>query len=1392
MAATGWRGILGSAVSRAVARRGIVHPAPGPRHTLIVRVAQLLALLALVPAATGAGTLSAVTPLGASAGVTVRVTGTGLDPVPANNQIVLRPATGPEVRLDAVSVATLDVARDLRRVAFVMPVGLATGPAAVSVHNRTTGVTSNERPLEVIAIAVSPQVLVRGESATVRIAGSPTAQFTAGRTMVSAGTGVTVTSTTVESTTSIVVGLTVAAAAELGPRSVGVVSSLHQALLAEALTVTAPGPVNHPPVARPGGPYGPVEAGVPVGFDGRGSTDEDGDALTFAWTFGDGATGTSPTPQHAYSSAGTYDVGLTVTDPSGASDSATVQVTVLPPPDRVAPTVTLAAPASAVPGAAVRLVAAAADDTGIASVTFSVDGTIAADLQAPPYAFDLPIPGVVTIGRRYVVRATARDAAGNTASADAVITVATEPDLTPPTIGLAGPASAAAGGVVVLVAQASDDVGVASVAMFEGATEFARHEAAPFEASFLVPADTPAGTVLHFTARAVDFSGNASEAALDVPVTAVPDTVAPAVTLVAPPSATPGERLTLSVTTTDDSGIAFVEVLAAGRRLATLATPPYDVPFVVPSEAAPGSSLSLVARATDFAGQTASDTRVLTIAAPPVLATAVATGEVYDDGTGLPVAGARVVLTGTDAQGLAYAAETVTGADGSYVLRATPGQGVIAIDRAGWTCVDRAVSLGAGRVVEVFDARLTRFPAPEGSVTGALGGRLVAGAAEIDVPPGFTGDASAVRLAVVSGQALHGLLPPGWAPAGAVDLTPQDAPLPSGAVLRLAHGLDEPPPGALVVVRWDRAAQAWRVVGQGRLSGDSTRLEADVTSAGQFAWVVADTQPMAPPAAVPGELLAAAAAPVVPDALTSAVTPQPQVLFYQPGVRSTVRHAIAAEQGALPSGARLWARVRERYQFTSGAALALPPRVHDLVLYQEPGDSSTLSASQVVSPSQSFDTLTLDQGVISLELLVPPAVPSVPGLVGPEGGTIDGPDGARLVVAPGALADATPVSLRAIDLASLGVMLPDGFAWLAGMDVALGSELGAPATLSLPRPDAAPDASRVVVVRLDDLGGRTRPVLVALVRLEGDRLVTELAIGDQATSLEGVRKAGRYLLVSLPAPPGFATGTVLGVTGPALAGALVTAADYPVVGLSNGVGRFTVAGAAGPVALTAIDLVSRDVGHANVSLVAGALARVDLPLVADVPRVLATRPAAGAVNVALSDPVVVTFSEPIDPASVSGVNAGRLSMVSGGGLAVDGVVSLGSDNTVVTFRPTAPLAPDTTYTFTIAREVADTSGYTLAAAVSIAFDSLDTTPPPLPPAGAISADIPSAGRTTVTATQGTAGPRDTVWIRNRTTGTQTPVLVDANGGFRPPRWGGPPRAAPAPGARRPRPPGARW
>ena len=74
----------------------------------------------------------------------------------------------------------------------------------------------------------------------------------------------------------------------------------------------APEPVNVPPVVEVGGPYASVE-GETVELSGS-ATDENGDALTYAWTIGDGTNIDGQTISHSFVDNGAYPATLAVSD----------------------------------------------------------------------------------------------------------------------------------------------------------------------------------------------------------------------------------------------------------------------------------------------------------------------------------------------------------------------------------------------------------------------------------------------------------------------------------------------------------------------------------------------------------------------------------------------------------------------------------------------------------------------------------------------------------------------------------------------------------------------------------------------------------------------------------------------------------------------------------------------------------------------------------------------------------------------------------------------------------------------------------------------------------------------------------------------------------------------
>ncbi|MFE7956071.1 PQQ-dependent sugar dehydrogenase [Streptomyces sp. NPDC057413] len=96
----------------------------------------------------------------------------------------------------------------------------------------------------------------------------------------------------------------------------------------------------HSPVPQAAASRTNGQAPLKVTFSSAGTTDQDGDALTYSWDFGDGGTSTEANPTYKYKKNGTYTATLTAKDPSGRTGSASVQIVV----GNTAPTVSLELP----------------------------------------------------------------------------------------------------------------------------------------------------------------------------------------------------------------------------------------------------------------------------------------------------------------------------------------------------------------------------------------------------------------------------------------------------------------------------------------------------------------------------------------------------------------------------------------------------------------------------------------------------------------------------------------------------------------------------------------------------------------------------------------------------------------------------------------------------------------------------------------------------------------------------------------------------------------------------------------------------------------------------------------------------------------------------------------
>jgi len=126
--------------------------------------------------------------------------------------------------------------------------------------------------------------------------------------------------------------------------------------------VNPPDVQNQAPIANAGGPYS-VDEGSSIALDGTGSSDPDGNPITYAWDLNndglyDDATG--PTPSFAGVEQGVFQIGLQVSD-GDLMDTAAAQVTV----NNVAPLVNAGADQTITEGDTLNLPPASFSDPGV-------------------------------------------------------------------------------------------------------------------------------------------------------------------------------------------------------------------------------------------------------------------------------------------------------------------------------------------------------------------------------------------------------------------------------------------------------------------------------------------------------------------------------------------------------------------------------------------------------------------------------------------------------------------------------------------------------------------------------------------------------------------------------------------------------------------------------------------------------------------------------------------------------------------------------------------------------------------------------------------------------------------------------------------------------------------
>ena len=210
---------------------------------------------------------------------------------------------------------------------------------------------------------------------------------------------------------------------------------------------------NTPPIARAGGPYTGTE-GTPVLLNGTGSTDAEGDALTYAWDLGGAgvvSAATSASPTATFPDNGTFAITLRVSD-GRATHSATTTVTIT----NVVPQVSLGATATVDAGTPFLQTGSWHDpgtDTWTATVDYG-DGTGIQPLAlGPDHTF--AVQHVYPDSGSYTLTVTLQDKDGGQGHASLLVTVRAVQH--PPVAHAGGPYTVEAGSPLTLDGTGSSD-----------------------------------------------------------------------------------------------------------------------------------------------------------------------------------------------------------------------------------------------------------------------------------------------------------------------------------------------------------------------------------------------------------------------------------------------------------------------------------------------------------------------------------------------------------------------------------------------------------------------------------------------------------------------------------------------------------------------------------------------------------------------------------------------------------------------------------------------------------------------------------------------------------------------------------------------------------------------
>jgi len=306
---------------------------------------------------------------------------------------------------------------------------------------------------------------------------------------------------------------------------------------------------DRPPVASFTSTPTSAPTGTGITFDGTASYDLDGTVVSYSWAFGDGATGTGAVVTHSYALAKTYSVILTVTDNGGVTGSTSSQVTITDRPPVVSFTLS---PSTANTGQSISLTISVSDPDG--SIVSSTVDWGDSNVQFFPGAITSASHSYASTGSStfeiFTIIVTGTDNNASYTSATSQVTISDRPPA--PSFNPSSTALSTGQNVTLTISAADPDGIVTALKVDWGdGTIHTLPGTATSDIHSYSSTGTATSNIFTITVNATDNSGSTGKSSSQVTVSDRP----PIITFtVSPASASTGQTVTVSITSSDPDG----------------------------------------------------------------------------------------------------------------------------------------------------------------------------------------------------------------------------------------------------------------------------------------------------------------------------------------------------------------------------------------------------------------------------------------------------------------------------------------------------------------------------------------------------------------------------------------------------------------------------------------------------------------------------------------------------------------------------------------------------------------------------------------------------------------------------------------------------------------------